>query len=86
MAFSFTVCVATIKEFADTLTDEVKSDPKQIEEAFKVYCKTAKSKQQRLVSTTSSMSGTAERINKCDFHFSVLLLGRFGNISNRNSR
>lgn len=45
-----TVCVATIDEFAQTLTDDIKSDPKQIEEAFKQYCLTAKSKQQRLVS------------------------------------
>lgn len=45
------VCVATIREFADTLTDDVKSDPKKIEEAFKEYCLSAKSKQQRLVCT-----------------------------------
>lgn len=42
------VCVATIDEFAQTLTDDIKADPKQIEEAFKKYCLTAKSKQQRL--------------------------------------
>lgn len=45
-----TVCVATIREFSDTLTDDAKTDPKKIEEAFKEYCLTAKSKQQRLVS------------------------------------
>lgn len=45
------VCVATIREFSETLTDDVKSDPKKIEDAFKEYCLTAKSKQQRLVCT-----------------------------------
>lgn len=48
--FDFTVCVATIREFADTLTDDIKSDPKLIEDEFRNYCTTAKSKQQRLVS------------------------------------
>lgn len=43
------VCVATIREFSETLTDDVKADPKKIEDAFKDYCLTAKSKQQRLV-------------------------------------
>jgi len=42
------VCVATIKEFFETLSDDIKSYPKKIEEAFREYCKTAKSKQQRL--------------------------------------
>lgn len=45
-----TVCVATIREFGETLSEDVKSEPKKIEEAFKDYCLTAKSKQQRLVS------------------------------------
>lgn len=42
------VCVATIREFAETLTDKEKSDPKKIEEKFREYCVDAKSKQQRL--------------------------------------
>jgi len=42
------VCVATIREFSETLADDVKSDPKKIEDAFKEYCTVAKSKQQRL--------------------------------------
>lgn len=46
------VCVSTIREFSDTLTDDVKTDPKKIEDAFKDYCLTAKSKQQRLVRIT----------------------------------
>lgn len=50
-----TVCVATIREFSDTLTDDVKTDPKKIEEAFKEYCLTAKSKQQRLVSHKNTL-------------------------------
>lgn len=52
------VCVATIKEFAETLTDDVKADPKKIEDAFKEYCTTAKSKQQRLVCTVTRISNT----------------------------
>lgn len=60
--FYFTVCVATITEFADTLTDDVKSDPKQIEEAFKEYCKTAKSKQQRLVGILNDGDNWTETI------------------------
>jgi len=42
------VCVKTVEEFAATLADEVKSDTKLIEDEFKKYCATAKSKQQRL--------------------------------------
>jgi len=42
------VCVATIEEFSETLTEDIKTDPKQIEEAFREYCLTAKQKQQRL--------------------------------------
>ncbi|XP_055319728.1 mesencephalic astrocyte-derived neurotrophic factor homolog [Sitodiplosis mosellana] len=42
------VCVATIREFNATLTEDIRSNPMKIEEAFKQYCTTAKSKQQRL--------------------------------------
>lgn len=50
---TFTVCVATIQEFADTLTDETKADPKLIEDEFRTYCTTAKPKQERLVGVTA---------------------------------
>lgn len=46
----------TVEEFAATLSDEVKADPKQIEEEFKTYCLTAKPKQQRLVNRQLSIS------------------------------
>lgn len=49
LLFGNLVCVITIEEFAAQLTDEIKSDPKKIEDEFKIYCETAKSKQQRLV-------------------------------------
>lgn len=65
LSFHYTVCVATIREFADTLTDDIKSDPKQIEEAFKEYCKTAKSKQQRLVSVPFYDEMFNVRLNLC---------------------
>lgn len=85
-ANSITVCVATIDEFAQTLTDDIKSDPKQIEEAFKQYCLTAKSKQQRLVSYNTDENCWFVLKN---FFFQlflrlVLLFGWFGNISYRN--
>lgn len=52
ISFPSIVCVKTLNEFIDTYLqdDAIKSDPKAIEEAFKKYCLTAKSKQQRLVS------------------------------------
>lgn len=40
----------TVEEFATSLIDEVKKEPKLIEEEFKKYCSGAKTKQQRLVS------------------------------------
>ncbi|XP_015588805.1 mesencephalic astrocyte-derived neurotrophic factor homolog [Cephus cinctus] len=41
------VCIATVTKFANTLTDDVKKDPKQIEEAFKNYCEGTKLKENR---------------------------------------
>jgi len=41
------VCVKTVEEFAASLIEEVKQDPKLIEDEFKKYCLTAKSKKQR---------------------------------------
>ncbi|XP_057335213.1 mesencephalic astrocyte-derived neurotrophic factor homolog [Microplitis mediator] len=42
------VCVKTIDKFADTLTEDVKKDPKKIESEFKKFCKTTKGKEHRL--------------------------------------
>ncbi|KAK0161179.1 hypothetical protein PV327_009677 [Microctonus hyperodae] len=41
------VCVATVNKFADSLADDVKKDPKKIEEQFKKFCKGTKSKENR---------------------------------------
>ncbi|XP_055701524.1 mesencephalic astrocyte-derived neurotrophic factor homolog [Phlebotomus papatasi] len=41
------VCVKTVQRFADTLSDDVKKDPKKIEDEFKVFCKGQKNKEQR---------------------------------------
>lgn len=47
--FKFPVCVKTVQRFADTLSDDVKKDPKKIEDEFKVFCKGQKNKEQRFV-------------------------------------
>ncbi|XP_011499903.1 PREDICTED: mesencephalic astrocyte-derived neurotrophic factor homolog [Ceratosolen solmsi marchali] len=41
------VCVATVNNFAQTLSDEVKSDYKKIESMFKTFCKGTKNKENR---------------------------------------
>ncbi|XP_038212137.1 mesencephalic astrocyte-derived neurotrophic factor homolog [Zerene cesonia] len=41
------VCIKTIDKFAATLEDNVKSDPKLIEAAFKKFCKGSKNKENR---------------------------------------
>ena len=44
------VCVKTLEKFADTLDEAVKKDPKKIEDHFRKFCKTSKSKENRFVS------------------------------------
>lgn len=44
------VCIKTIDKFAATLTDDVRKDPKRIEDAFKDFCKGLKNKENRFVS------------------------------------
>ena len=39
-----------VEKFAATLSDDVKSDHKKIDNEFKKYCKTAKNKENRFVS------------------------------------
>lgn len=41
------VCIATINKFVDTLSDDVKKDPKKIEDQFRKYCKNSKGKENR---------------------------------------
>ncbi|XP_011298676.1 mesencephalic astrocyte-derived neurotrophic factor homolog [Fopius arisanus] len=41
------VCVATVKKFAATLSEDVKKDTKKIENEFKKFCKGSKSKENR---------------------------------------
>ncbi|KAF7390180.1 hypothetical protein HZH68_012037 [Vespula germanica] len=41
------VCVTTVNKFVETLTNDIKDDPKKIETEFKEFCKTTKSKENR---------------------------------------
>ncbi|KAM0734377.1 Mesencephalic astrocyte-derived neurotrophic factor-like protein [Formica fusca] len=41
------VCVAVVDKFSQTLTEDIKSDPKKIETKFREYCKGTKSKENR---------------------------------------
>lgn len=43
------VCIKTIDNFVTTISDDVKKDPKQVEAAFKKFCKVSKGKEHRLV-------------------------------------
>lgn len=46
----FAVCVAVVDKFSQTLTSDIKSDPKKIETKFREFCKSTKSKENRFVS------------------------------------
>lgn len=41
------VCVAVVDKFSQTLTPDIKSDPKKIETKFREFCKSTKSKENR---------------------------------------
>ncbi|XP_014477575.1 PREDICTED: mesencephalic astrocyte-derived neurotrophic factor homolog [Dinoponera quadriceps] len=41
------VCVAVVDKFSQTLTPNIKNDPKKIEAKFREYCKSTKSKENR---------------------------------------
>ncbi|XP_066591166.1 mesencephalic astrocyte-derived neurotrophic factor homolog [Prorops nasuta] len=41
------VCVSVVNKFSQSLSDDVKKDPKQIEQKFKDFCKGTKSKDNR---------------------------------------
>ncbi|CAK9805290.1 Mesencephalic astrocyte-derived neurotrophic factor homolog [Anthophora plagiata] len=41
------VCVSTVEKFANTLSEDVKKDTRKIEGAFKEFCKSTKSKENR---------------------------------------
>lgn len=49
----FIVCVTTVNKFVESLTNDIKDDPKKIETEFKEFCKTTKSKENRFVSTST---------------------------------
>lgn len=49
-AFNFAVCVSVVDKFSQTLTPDIKSDPKKIEAKFREFCKSTKSKENRFVS------------------------------------
>lgn len=92
--FHQTVCVKTINEFVDThlQDDAIKTDPKAIEEAFKQYCLTAKSKQQRLVSIALGQLANCaltwpNRLTETFLRIiAVLLFRRFRNIGHWHFR
>lgn len=42
------VCIKTVEKFAATLSDDVKKDPKLIEDEFRKFCKGSKNKENRL--------------------------------------
>nr|CAH7747592.1 unnamed protein product [Callosobruchus chinensis]CAH7762934.1 unnamed protein product [Callosobruchus chinensis] len=44
------VCIKTLEKFSATLADDVRKDPKKIEEQFKKFCKGLKNKEHRFVS------------------------------------
>ncbi|XP_076181663.1 mesencephalic astrocyte-derived neurotrophic factor [Ptiloglossa arizonensis] len=41
------VCISTVEKFVNTLTEDVKKDTKKIETAFREFCKSTKSKENR---------------------------------------
>uniref|UniRef100_A0A182JC74 Mesencephalic astrocyte-derived neurotrophic factor homolog n=1 Tax=Anopheles atroparvus TaxID=41427 RepID=A0A182JC74_ANOAO len=41
------VCIKTVETFSDSLSEDVKKDPKRIEDAFRAFCKNSKNKEQR---------------------------------------
>ena len=49
-SFLLSVCAATIEKFAKKLPNETKQSQKLIEVEFKKFCKSSKSKENRLVS------------------------------------
>lgn len=48
--YIFIVCVAVVDKFSQTLTPDIKNDPKKIEDKFREFCKSTKSKENRFVS------------------------------------
>lgn len=74
----FSVCVKTVKRFADTLDDATKKDHKKIEAEFKSFCKKQKNKEHRFVSKTIVLF--CGRIHYM-LILIVLLFGRSGRIS-----
>lgn len=70
--------MATVEKFANTLSSEVKSDSKKIEEAFKTYCKTTpeNSKENKFVRDKSVYLMVVMEIynnNNNNFFFSVTI-------------
>lgn len=73
-SFSFyLVCVRTVEEFAAGLIEEVKKDPKLIEEEFKKYCLDAKSKKQRFVSNDIGLIVCYQLGRPCSAELKLLL-------------
>lgn len=60
-----------MEKFAASLDDSVKKDTKKIEDEFRLFCKTAKNKEQRFVSTKSKMRDGMRSVTfgKIPFHF-----------------
>lgn len=50
ISFLFLVCITVLERFSNSLDSDVKKNPKLIEQEFKNFCKTSKSKENRFVS------------------------------------
>lgn len=48
------VCVAVVERFSNSLTDDIRKNPKLIEDEFRKFCKSTKTKENRFVSIAFS--------------------------------
>ena len=48
--FFFAVCITVVERFSQSLSDDVRKNPKQIEDEFRKFCKNTKTKENRFVS------------------------------------
>ncbi|CAH0384312.1 unnamed protein product [Bemisia tabaci] len=58
------VCVSMVKRFAATLDNSIKDNPKEIEKAFKVFCKGTKSKENQFCYYLGGLEESATGILK----------------------
>ena len=73
--FVFSVCFAVVRKFDESLTAADKKDTKIIEEKFRKYCKTAKGKEARFVSSFTLHLITWNTIHSCIIILQCYYLG-----------